>query len=126
LSVEENLDGLRQNGLRGAKVHSYFQDYALDDPRLWEIFDAMQGEFCIFAHVGAAGDHDGSRCTPQMVADIVDNVPRLSFIACHFGGDHALSAAEESLIGEVPVFVDTSLTRTPSRSTLQAAVFFSR
>lgn len=119
LSVEENLDGLRQNGLRGAKVHPYFQNYALDDPRLWEVFDAMQEEFCVIAHVGAASDHDGSRCTPQMVRDIVENFPRLAFVACHFGGYHVLEAAEASVLGEVPVFVDTSWP--PSLSTLESS-----
>jgi predicted TIM-barrel fold metal-dependent hydrolase len=106
LSAEENVASLRRHGLRGAKVHPYFQRFALDDPRLWETFDAMRGEFCVIAHVGAAGDHDGSLCTPEMVRKIVKQFPDLDFIACHFGGYQQLDEAEP-LIG-VPVYFDTA------------------
>lgn len=108
LSAEENLDGLRANGLRGAKIHPYFQRFALDDPRLLETLDAMQGEFAVIVHVGVAGDHDGSLCTPSMVRHIATEFPDLALVACHFGGYHMLAEAEETVIGHPNVHIDTS------------------
>jgi predicted TIM-barrel fold metal-dependent hydrolase len=108
LPVDENIASLRRHDLRGAKVHPYFQDYALDDPRLWDIFEAMAGEFVVIAHVGAAGDDDGARCTPAMAAAIARRFPDLAFIACHFGGYLQLDEAERSVLGLENLYVDTS------------------
>jgi predicted TIM-barrel fold metal-dependent hydrolase len=106
--VEANVEGLRRNGLRGAKVHPYFQGYALDDPDLWRIFEAMEGEFAVIMHVGIAGEDPGERCTPAMAAAIADAFPGLALIACHFGGYWKLEDAEEVLIGKPNVYLDTS------------------
>lgn len=106
--VDANVDGLRRNGLRGAKVHPYFQGYALDDPALWRIFEAMEGEFAVIMHVGTAGEDPGDRCTPAMAAAIAERFPKLAVIACHFGGYWMLDDAEEELIGRPNVYLDTS------------------
>ena len=107
-SVEENIESLRRNGLKGAKLHPLFQGYALDDPKLGEILDAMQGEFAIIAHVGH-GDtpESNARATPQMMARLVREYPRLDIVAAHFGGYLTLTEAEEVIMG-TPVYVDTS------------------
>jgi uncharacterized protein len=106
LSVQENVDGLRRHGLRGTKIHPLFQGYALDDPGLLEILDALQGEFAAIVHVGHGGEGSG-RCTPSMLVKLVKQFPRLDLIACHFGGYRLLDEAEELIIG-LPVYVDTS------------------
>ena len=45
LSVEENLASLQRHGVRAVKIHPLFQKYALDDPRLWEIFEAFGSDY---------------------------------------------------------------------------------
>jgi predicted TIM-barrel fold metal-dependent hydrolase len=106
LPVEANLASLRENRLYGVKVHPLFQGFALDDPGLGEILDALQGEFPIIVHVGHGGE-GAERCTPAMLRDLAARFPRLDVIACHFGGYELLDEAEEQVIG-LPVFVDTS------------------
>jgi predicted TIM-barrel fold metal-dependent hydrolase len=107
-SPEENVASLRESGCRGVKVHPLFQGYPLSDPRLWEVLDALQGEFpCVF-HVGPEQPgHANDLAPPRMVADIVRAFPRLEVIAAHFGGFHAYEEALEHLIG-LPVLLDTS------------------
>ena len=108
LSVEENLAGLERHGLKGVKVHPQFQGFALDDPRLTAIFDAMGDRYVVIAHIGSAGiDHAGSLSTPGMVARLVRNLPALKLVACHWGGYQQLGEAEDAVIG-LPVHVDTS------------------
>jgi uncharacterized protein len=110
LSVEENVSGLRARQLRGVKIHPLFQNFSLDDPRLLNILDALQGEFAAIVHVGEGGaKFGGEQCTPLMLRDIARRFPRLSLIACHFGGYHLLDEAEESVVG-LPgqVYLDTS------------------
>jgi predicted TIM-barrel fold metal-dependent hydrolase len=107
LPLEENLASLRDHGLRGVKVHPLFQGYALDDPRLVDLLDAMQGEFVVVAHVGHGGDGSG-RCTPAMLRDLALALPRLELVACHFGGYHVLDEAEDLVVGLPSVYLDTS------------------
>jgi predicted TIM-barrel fold metal-dependent hydrolase len=108
LSPEENVASLRRHRLLGAKVHPLFQGYALDDPTLWEVFDLMQGEFAVIAHVGQGDSADKNAwCTPTMMRDIVRRFPRLDIVACHFGGYRLLDEVESTIIG-LPVYVDTS------------------
>ena len=108
LAAAENVASLRRHGLLGAKVHPYFQQYSLDDPRLWEIFAAMEGEFAAIVHVGEVGDDPGLRCTPAMLAAVASAFPRLALIACHFGGYRLLDEAESTVVGLPGVHLDTS------------------
>jgi uncharacterized protein len=104
--LEENLASLRRHGLRGVKVHPLFQGFGLDDPGLWELLEAMQGEFVVTTHVGEGGD-GADRCTPAMLCDLVERFPRLELIGCHFGGYRLLDELEARIIG-LPVYLDTS------------------
>ncbi|MEE2058147.1 amidohydrolase family protein [Rhodococcus artemisiae] len=108
LTPEENLESLRRHGLKGAKIHPFFQRYALDDQRLAPLLDAMQGEFAVIIHVGSisTASSDGV-CSPTMLADLSRNFPKLDVIACHFGGYQQFEAAVEFVVG-LPVYLDTS------------------
>lgn len=108
LPVEDNLAALRRHAIAGVKVHPLFQGFALDDPRLWRILDAMGGEWPVIAHVGQGGDDAANaRCTPAMIAAIAERFPALALIACHFGAYRQLEDAEQLLAGR-PLFLDTS------------------
>lgn len=108
LPVEENLASLRRNGIPGVKLHSLFQGFAYDDPRVWEILEGFGSDIAVIAHVGAGGDGaSNERATPAMIRDIVRQFPDLKVVACHFGGYHRLDEAEEDLLGE-NVFLETS------------------
>lgn len=104
-----NIDGLRSRGLVGAKVNPLFQGFGLDDPRLWETLDAMQGEFVLVTHVGDGGPDAAAnaRCTPPMIRELTKRFPSLDVVAAHFGGYRHFEEATEQVIG-LPVYVDTS------------------
>lgn len=108
LSVEGNINSLREHGLKGVKIHPFFQKYALDDPRMGDIFDALQGEFPVIIHIGsiATASSEGV-CSPAMLAELVGRFPRLDVIACHFGGYRQFQAAVDTVVG-LPVYLDTS------------------
>ncbi len=105
---EENLASLRENGLKGVKVHPLFQGFALDDERLWAVLDALQGEFVAVFHVGPEQrGEENTKATPKMIADIHAAFPRLDIVAAHFGGYHVTEEALEHVIG-TDVTIDTS------------------
>ncbi|MCP2252603.1 hypothetical protein LY13_001346 [Prauserella aidingensis] len=109
LPVEENLASLHRHGLRAVKIHPLFQNYGLDDPRLWSILEAFGSDIAVIAHVGAgsADTHTNSLSSPRMIADIAAQFPELRLMACHFGGYKILDDAEEMLSG-ADVVLETS------------------
>lgn len=108
LPVEENLASLRRHGIHGVKVHPLFQGYGLRHERLWELFEAFGDEIGVIVHVGAGGSgvvNDLS--TPRMLREIVRAFPSLRLVACHFGGYHMLTEAEDEL-WDLDVVLETS------------------
>jgi predicted TIM-barrel fold metal-dependent hydrolase len=117
LSVEENLASLERHGVKAVKVHPLFQRFALDDRRLWEIFEAFGSDYAVITHVGEGGDEfTNSLSSPTMIRDIARQFPDLRLMACHFGGYKLLDDAEEMLAG-ADVVLETSWP--PSLSTLR-------
>lgn len=117
LSVEENLASLERHGITAVKIHPLFQRYALDDPRLWEIFEAFGSDYAVITHVGEGGDElTNGLSSPRMIRDISRQFPDLRLIACHFGGYKILDDAEEMLAG-ADVVLETSWP--PSLATLR-------
>jgi predicted TIM-barrel fold metal-dependent hydrolase len=117
LSVEDNLASLRRHGIRAVKIHPLFQGFALDDPRLWAIFEAFGDEVAVITHVGAGGTPETNRLSsPRMIRDIARQFPQLRLMACHFGGYKILDDAEEMLSG-ADVVLETSWP--PSLKTLR-------
>jgi uncharacterized protein len=108
LPVEENLAILRRTGVRGVKLHTLFQGFALDDPRMYALYEAFGSEIAVIAHVGSGGDRAANeRGTPRMIRDIVRTFPELRLVCCHFGGYHQLDDAEAELLG-LDVHLETS------------------
>ena len=117
LSVEETLESLQRHGIKAVKIHPLFQRFALDDPRLWEIFEAFGSDYAVITHVGAGGDElTNSLSSPRMIRDIARQFPDLRLMACHFGGYKILDDAEEMLSG-ADVVLETSWP--PSLGTLR-------
>ena len=115
LPLEDNLASLRRHGITGVKLHSLFQGFAYDDPRVWDLLEAFGSRIAVIAHVGAGGDlRSNERATPAMVRAIVRRFPDLRLIACHLGGYHRLEEAQEQLLGE-NVFLETSWPPTMAR-----------
>jgi len=101
LPVERNLASLRDNGIAGVKLHPLFQDLSLADPRVLELMEALAGaDVTVITHAGAGGD-DGAneRGAPRQLRILIDAVPALRLIACHYGGYHRLAEAEDLIVG---------------------------
>lgn len=110
LSPEENVRVLNDHDIRAVKFHPNFQGLSLTEERMIDIFAALaESAVVVLAHVGEGADDAASdRGSPDKVRALLDEVPDLRLIACHYGGYHRLEAAEESVLGDPRVMVDTS------------------
>jgi len=109
LPIERNLSSLRDNGIRGVKLHPLFQSLSLGDPAVIDLLHALAGDgIMVITHAGAGGDESANeRGAPRHIRTIIEAVPGLSLIACHYGGYHRLDEAEDAVAGQ-PVVLETS------------------
>ena len=72
-----------RSGLQGIKLHPDTQRFNMDDKRLFEVFDCIQGKIPLLVH---CGDRRFDYSHPRRLKNIIDNFPHLQVIAAHLGG----------------------------------------
>ena len=84
-----HLKEVADAGFKGIKLHPYYQNFRLDDPRVFPYFAALRdaGLFVI-SHCGLDLGFDDKPlvCGPAQIAALLRAVPGLTFIAAHLGG----------------------------------------
>lgn len=100
----QELQRLRELGLKGLKFHPDFQNIAIDSPQMLPIYEAVGDSMPILFHLGdAVSDLSSS----ARLARVLDMLPGLKVIAAHFGGYLHWEEARRNLIGR-EVWLDTS------------------
>ena len=112
----EQMKALKRDGFRGFKMHPDYQDFFVDDPRMFPLYEtvAAEGMFILF-HAGVdRGLPYPIHATPKRLAAVLDAVPGLCVIAAHLGGEDAYEETEEYLLGR-NLYMDTAfvLSRMP-------------
>jgi len=82
------------SGLRGIKMHPDSQRFGIDDPRLYPVYDALQGKIPVMLHMG---DQRYNYSHPVRLRKVLDLFPKLEVIAAHFGGYSMFHTARELL-----------------------------
>ena len=103
--IEKELDEIQNLGLRGIKLHSDFQGFAIDDETMLPVYKAcMERDLPILFHMG---DARSELSAPEKLANVLEKLPELKCIAAHLGGYQRWSEARLCLKG-ANVWVDTS------------------
>ena len=77
------VDYIREKGLRGLKMHPDSQVFDIDDPRLFPVYEQIQGVLPVLFHTG---DRRYTYSHPARVHRLLQLFPKLQIIAAHFGG----------------------------------------
>lgn len=111
----EHLELVAREGFKGVKLHPYYQDFHLDDPAVWPMFEKIADlGLVVECHCGYdIGYPDRSdACGPKEVAVLLENVSGLTFVAAHLGGCAGHPAHATDRLLELGCYIDTSaLTR---------------
>jgi uncharacterized protein len=100
---------LGREGFRGFKFHPDYQDFFVDDPRMYPLYEAVaaEGMFILF-HAGMdRGLPHPVHATPKRLAAAHLAVPELCMIVAHLGGEEAYEETALHLLGR-NVYLDTS------------------
>ena len=105
----EHLRIIHAEGFLGIKMHAYYQDCAIDDPRLSDLY-AMLAELGMLLVIHAGYDIAYPRirlADPARILDVCRQFPDLKLIATHLGGWDEWEDVETLLVGK-PVFMELS------------------
>ncbi len=106
----QHLTQVAESGLRGIKLHPYYQSCVLDAPELLEYFRCCRdNNLVVQCHCGFdIGFPFEPVCGPERVARVLKEVPGLRFIAAHLGGWRQWGGASEQLLGK-EAYLDTAV-----------------
>ena len=88
-------------GLKGIKMHPDSQIFAIDDSRLFPVYEAIQGKLTVMLHMG---DHRYDYSHPARLRKVLELFPKLDVVAAHFGGYSMYKTAYELLHDKNCVF----------------------
>lgn len=106
----DELERIKALGLHGVKLHPDYQDFMIDDKKMYSIYDAISAlGLPVTFHTGRDPLSPSLvHASPQAVAKVVDLFPHMKLIAAHMGG---MAMYEESLgcLCGKNLFLDTAM-----------------
>jgi predicted TIM-barrel fold metal-dependent hydrolase len=106
----EELARIKELGLYGVKFHPDYQNFFVDEKRMFPLYDAISSlQLPVLFHAGADPlSPNLVHAPPKAVAKIADMFPNMKIIAAHMGGMARYDEVEEYLAGK-NVYIDTSM-----------------
>ena len=104
----EILSRFRAEGLSGLKLHSDFQQFDIDDPAMYPVYEAAADlGLPVLFHMG---DKKLDHSHPRRLQKVLQDIPHLTAIAAHMGGYQHWSKALELLQPSERLYFDLSST----------------
>ena len=104
------LKFIKNLGLKGIKFHPDYQEMNFNDIRYKRIISyATELGLIVVTHAGMDPlSPDNVHCTPQMAAEVIDDVQPDKLVLAHMGGHMRWDLVEELLVGK-HVYFDTGV-----------------
>jgi len=100
---------IHAEGFLGVKLHPYYQEFDLDEPRMAPIYECIREcGLMVLCHTGFDISFPRvRRAEPERIWKVISKFPGLKFIATHLGAWENWDEVERWLIGK-PVMLETS------------------
>ncbi|HHD63629.1 MAG TPA: amidohydrolase [Desulfobulbaceae bacterium] len=105
----EHLRHIKDMGFIGLKMHPYYQDFFLDDPKLMDFYGQVNElGLLLVMHTGYdIGYPRIRRADPQRILNVLQKVPGLRLITTHLGGWDEWTDVRSLLTGQ-PIYMEIS------------------
>lgn len=93
---------IKEDGFKGVKFHPYYQDFDIDEKRLFPIYEELQTQrLIVVMHTGfdLAFDRD-RKCDPEKILRVLDAFPDLKLVTTHLGAWEDWDEVEKHLSGK--------------------------
>ncbi|MBN2354035.1 MAG: amidohydrolase family protein [Spirochaetales bacterium] len=98
-------------GLKGVKLHPYYQNFIFNDPRMFPLYRALiEHDLILLCHTGFDIAYPRDRIVdPEKIAAVMERFPHLRLITSHTGAWEDWDEVRKHLLGK-EVFMETSYT----------------
>ncbi len=109
-SVYDKLKFLKDNGVKGVKIHPDYQETFIDDERYIKILEcAKELDLIVVTHSGVDDGYPNApvKCTPERVRKVLEKVGLNKFVLGHYGAHKQWQKVLEILC-DLDVYFDTA------------------
>jgi predicted TIM-barrel fold metal-dependent hydrolase len=105
----QKIDRVREAGLKGIKLHPYYQSFVFNDPRIFPLYERIEERgLILLAHTGFDLGYPNDRVAdPPKIMDVVNTFPKLKLVTTHIGAWQDWDSVEKHLLGR-PVYMGIS------------------
>lgn len=82
-NLMDEVARIQTMGLKGIKLHPDCQHFDINDPRLFPVYEEIQGKLPMMIHMG---DENFNYSHPSRLRHVLELFPKLQVCAAHFGG----------------------------------------
>ena len=109
-NITEELDYIVQLGLTGIKLHPEYQDFFVDEDRMFPIYQAIfERNLSVYFHAGVDLAYPPPiKGDAKRIAKICDMFPEGRIVAAHMGGFEQYDVVCQYLLGRENLWLDTS------------------
>ncbi|MCK4837705.1 MAG: amidohydrolase family protein [Desulfobulbaceae bacterium] len=105
----ENIRIIKEHGFKGIKMHPYYQNFILDDERMFPLYERIsEAGLILVMHTGFDIGFPRERiCDPPRIVRVIEKFPELKLVATHMGAWDMWDEVQDLLIGR-PLYLDIS------------------
>lgn len=106
---KKELVKIKNAGLKGLKFHPYYQNFYINDERMFPVYEAaLKLDLILLFHAGVdIGLAPPYHVTPDRLKKVLETFPGIKIIAAHMGGFKYWDRVEKHLCG-LNIYLDTS------------------
>ncbi|MBW2484642.1 MAG: amidohydrolase family protein [Deltaproteobacteria bacterium] len=107
----EHIGKIRKEGFKGIKMHPYYQQFFLDDKKLYPAYEKISDlGLILIMHTGFDIAFPRiRRCDPRQILDVLTDFPKLKMVTTHLGAWQQWDEVEDLLAGR-KIYMDISYT----------------
>jgi uncharacterized protein len=99
---KDRIDEIKHDGFKGIKFHPYYQNFTIDEERLFPVYEKILDENLILVmHTGFDFAFARTKIAdPEKIITIVQNFPALKLVTTHLGAWEQWEEVERFLLGK--------------------------
>ena len=101
-NAQEKVSLIKREGFKGIKFHPYYQNFGIDEERLFPIYERISAEgLIVLMHTGFDLAFERTRiCDPEKIVSVLEKFPDLKLVTSHLGAWEDWKEVERLLIGK--------------------------
>ncbi len=98
----EKVSRIKGEGFKGIKLHPYYQNFSIDEKRLFPIYKRISAEgLIVLMHTGFDLAFERKKiCDPERIIRVLENFPDLKLVTTHLGAWEDWDEVERLIIGK--------------------------